>query len=149
MISPDFMYMKHRHLLSREELEEENHVDTPKGLPTHSSILRCWILDGKIDGEEVDNNDTLPPIQIQRQKIVNTLHLLVAALIVMVCLYDHRQLQNTKNSQFSLGNSFWIHPLVELSISLFVCFAAWYPVSFFVAREAYLRMAAVMISPYN
>jgi len=62
MISPDFMYNKHRHLLSREELEEaENHVDTPKGLPTHSLILRCWILDGKIDGEEVDNNDTLPP----------------------------------------------------------------------------------------
>ena len=74
MISPDFMYNKHRHLLSREELEEENHVDTHKGLPTHSSILRCWILDGKIDGEEVDNNDTLPPIRIQRQKIVNTLH---------------------------------------------------------------------------
>ena len=49
--------------------------------------------------------------------------------------------------QFSLGNSFWIHPLVQLSVYIF---GAWYPVSFFVARpvrEAYLNMAAVMISP--
>ena len=60
--------------MSREELEEEDHVDTPKEIQTHSSILRCWILDGKIDGKEVDNNDTSPPIRIQRQKIINTLH---------------------------------------------------------------------------
>ena len=38
MISPDFMYIKHRHLMTREELEEENHVDTPKGLPTNTLI---------------------------------------------------------------------------------------------------------------
>ena len=39
------------------------------------------------------------------------------------------------NNQFSLGNSFWIHPLVELSIYLFVilfcCMVSgifWYPI---------------------
>ena len=58
-----------------------------------------------------------------------------------------------KSCQFSLGNSFWIHPLVQLSVYIF---GAWYPVSFFVARpvrEAYLNMAAdiagIMISWYR
>jgi len=56
--------------------------------------------------------------------------------------------------QFSLGNSFWIHPLVELFV-IRSSFAAWYPVSFFwweAGEEAYLRyggsddIAGIMIS---
>jgi len=35
--------------------------------------------------------------------------------------------------QFSLGNTFWIHPLVELFV-IRSSFAAWYPVSFFGGR---------------
>jgi len=49
--------------------------------------------------------------------------------------------------QFSLGNSFWIHPLVELFV-IRSFFAAWYPVSFFGGRRRLIwDMAAVMISP--
>jgi hypothetical protein len=58
--------------------------------------------------------------------------------------------------QFSLGNSFWIHPLVELSVglsmrALFCCMVSgiffWWRAARPV-REAYLEiLAAVMISP--
>ena len=41
--------------------------------------------------------------------------------------------------QFSLGNSFWIHPLVQLFDCVSFFFAAWYPVSF--GGEARLREA--------
>jgi len=99
MINPDFMYIKHRHLMTREELEEENHIDTPKEMPTHSPKLRRWILDGNIDGEEDADNDALPPIQLQQQKLINTLHHFGGCVDSNgMRLYDHRQLQNIVNS---------------------------------------------------
>ena len=47
----------------------------------------------------------------------------------------------SSGGQFSLGNSFWIHPLVELFVGMHFCMLFCCMVSgiFFCAREAYLR----------
>ena len=44
-----------------------------------------------------------------------------------VCLFTSWYARSEKFCQFSLGNSFWIHPLVQLLLCIF---GAWYPVSF-------------------
>ena len=47
------MYMGHPHLMTREEHEEFNYVDSGSDTPTHSPVLRQWILFGKYtDGED-------------------------------------------------------------------------------------------------
>ena len=47
------MYMGHPHLMTREEHEEFDYVDSGSDTPTHSPVLREWILFGKYtDGED-------------------------------------------------------------------------------------------------
>ena len=53
------LYSGHPHLMTREEKEQYEHVDSENGIPTYSPILRDWILFGRITGNEDDDEDYL------------------------------------------------------------------------------------------
>ena len=53
------MYIGHAHLLTREEIEEGDYVDSENGIKTYSPILRDWILFGRVTGNEDDDEDYL------------------------------------------------------------------------------------------
>ena len=53
------LYSGHPHLMTSEEKEQYEHVDSENGIPTYSPILRDWILFGRITGNEDDDEDYL------------------------------------------------------------------------------------------